>query len=642
MTPRPRTTPDAWAADNRVYAAHTGRPGPRDASITPYVLMPNRAIAEGRYTRIVEVMGAQMGKTDGKLDVIGERLDNAPVPIIYLGPSKEFNETQFEPRLQALLDESKTLAAKLARGKKLRKTKKIVGGVPIRLAHGGSSTALKSDPAALGIADEVDELLGNVKGQGNPIRLLEARGFTYAEFVLSASSTPSIGAVDVETDEESGLQFWKPAPPEDLESAIWRMWQEGTRHHWAWPCPHCGEFFIPRFRYLKWPKGATPAEARRTAYLECPVNGCVIEDREKESMNARGDFVAPGQHFDERGIVVGDPPDTSTLSAWTSGLASPFVIWGKRAEDFLTATLTGDPDEVQTAVNAGFGELFAPGGGDVPEWKEVSALRAAYRQLEVPQGVAYVVVTIDVQQNRLVYVVRGWGAKAESWLIDHGELWGEIGDDGELAGTTMALPVWAEAGALLQTTFGGLPVRRAFVDSGFRPGKPWQIPVNRVYEFCAQFRRICYPTKGSSHSQIKPLIVSQPEVTKGGKVSKYGLALIRLDPDHWKSWVHERVRWPQDQPGAWHLHAETTDDYCRQIVSEARLKKPSGQASWVRRSAENHYLDCEAMNAAAGYMLGVHRLTEAAVASMRAPAPAEPQRSEGSDDYFGDRLKDYW
>ena len=46
----------------------------------------------------------------------------------------------------------------------MTKTRKMIAGVPLRLAHAGSSTAPKSDPAGLAITDEADELMRNVKG----------------------------------------------------------------------------------------------------------------------------------------------------------------------------------------------------------------------------------------------------------------------------------------------------------------------------------------------------------------------------------------------------------------------------------------------------------------------------------------------
>ena len=93
------------------------------------------------------------------------------------------------------------------------------------------------------------------------------------------TSTPKHGSVDVVKDDPSGLQFWKSA--EQLESPIWKVWQSGTRHHWAWPCPQCGEYFIPRFSCLEIPgvditppgakekkvRRATPAEAKTTAFV---------------------------------------------------------------------------------------------------------------------------------------------------------------------------------------------------------------------------------------------------------------------------------------------------------------------------------------------------------------------------------------
>jgi hypothetical protein len=106
-----------------------------------------------------------------------------------------------------------------------------------------------------------------------------------------------------------------------------------------------------------------------------------------------------------------------------------------------------------------------------------------------------------------------------------------------------------------------------------------------------------------------PLVFNKIEVSrKDGRGAKYGLDLVRLDTDHWKSWVHERLRWPDDRIGGWHVFNGVDDDYCHQIVSEARLKQPTGKVEWVQRSRHNHFFDCEAMQAAAGYLLNVQRI----------------------------------
>lgn len=565
--------------------------------LTPYVVPFERAFGDARYSRVVLVTGAQSGKTESFLDIIGERCDTRPVPILYVGPSRDFLTDQFEPRLMALFDEAPKLKAKVARGKRMKKTLKRVAGVPIRLAHAGSSTALKSDPAGLALVDEYDEMLKNVKGQGDPLGLVEARGITYADFVAGVTSTPSQGMVETEVDPDSGLEFWKEAPPDDVASPIWKLWQEGTRYHWTWKCPHCEEWFVPRFKCVSWPKTATPAQAKREAVIRCPNNGCVIEESDKAAMNAGGVFVAPGQTITADGEVLGDPPDTSTLSFWVSGLASPFVSIGERAEAYLKALASGESDKVQTVINAGFGEVYLPGGGDVPEWEEVARLKMPYRPRVLPSEAVFMTAGIDVQGNRLPFVIRAWGERATSWLVDEGEIWGE----------TAQPEVWEDLADLLTQPIDGLPIKLAFLDSGFRPGKKFLLPVNRVYSFCRRFSRFVFPTKGY-RTQARPIIKSQIEVEASGGASKYGLSLFRLDTDHWKSWVHERLRYPSDSPGAWHLHEDTTDDYCQQIVSEARVLSPTGIPQWVPRSRENHKLDCEALAAAAGFLLNAHRL----------------------------------
>lgn len=571
-------------------------------------------------------MGAQMAKTETFLDVIGERLDNHPVPILYVGPSKEFVTDQFEPRLVGLFEQSASLMSKIPGGldgKRQKKTLKRVAGVRVRLAHAGSSTALKSDPAALALVDEYDEMLKNVKGQGDPLGLVEARGFTYADFCVGITSTPSLGMVEIERDRVSGLEFWRVAEEDDVQSPIWRLWQEGTRHHWCWPCPHCGEYFVPRFNLLKWPKTATPAQARREAFIQCPRPDCggVIEERHKADLNARGRMVAPGQTIDADGTVTGEPGDTSTLSFWISGLCSPFVTIGQRAETYLTALRSNESAKIQTAINAEFGEVYVDGSGDVPAWEEIYERRGSYARLTVPEEARYLTCGVDVQKGRLVFVIRAWGARATSWLIHHGELWGE----------TSKPEVWEDLAELLTEPIDGRLIKVAFVDSGFRPGKKEGVPVNRVYEFCRRFRKFVFPTKGSSVALVRPYVKSTIEVTQQGNAKKYGLELIRLDTDHWKRFVHERLRWPQDQPGAWHIHQDVTEDYCRQLVAEARIVLPSGKPQWVERARENHYLDAEAMSAAAGFMLNVHDLRGGSrnppppAASAQPVEPMEPE-----------------
>jgi phage terminase large subunit GpA-like protein len=629
-----RTTPDDWGRANRSYPPTAGVPGPRNPSLTPYVIAPIRAAHARTHKRVGFICGSQMGKSEGALDLIGERFDTAPVPTLYLGPTKQFLLEQWEPRIADLLNDTPSLSPKVSRGKKWKALRKLISGVPLRLAHGGSSTALKSDPFGLAITDEADELMANVKGAGDPIRLVDRRGDTYADFVHYVTSTPTEGPSDVEVDPESGLEFWAEVDPQEISSTIWRIWQSGTRYHWAWPCPHCSEYFIPRFKCLKWekPKGPDGRElksdavmARKTAHIDCPRCGCEITDESKAEMNARGVYVAPGQSIDPDGTVVGAPPESWTISFWVSGLASPFQSWGDRAAEYVEAVRSGEAAEIQAVVNGGMGELYAPGSGDVPEWRELEKLKnpvKPFRLGEVPDWVRFLTLACDVQKDRLVFGIRGWGHRSTSCLVQLGELWGNTSEE----------EVWEDLEGVLLDRFDGHPIRLALIDSGFRPGNPKQVPENRVYSFCQRHSRIARPTKGRDTLQGKPIRPSQIEarVNWRGKLETVGIELFHVDTDYFKRTVHERLRWPVDEPGAFYLPDDTPDYYLQQLVSEARIKKPGGKPTWVQRSKDNHFFDVEAMQAAAGWFLGAQRITErrSEPEDMPAPAAIKPKQNK--------------
>lgn len=558
----------------------------------------SRRIHEGRHRRVVAVTAAQSGKTDSLLDCIGARLDQRPAPILYVGPSKEFVNDQFEPRLMSLLDEAETLRNKVVRGRRMKKSLKWIAGVRLRLASSASSTALKSDPFALGIVDEYDEMIANIKGQGDPLGLVEARGETYADFVTAVTSTPSHGLVETEIDETNELELWKPGDPEQIGSPIWRLWQAGTRHHFAWACPHCEGYFVPRFKHLQWPKGSTPAQARRNAYLECPNCGGVIEDHHKPEMIAGGVQIAPGQTLDEARAGENEP-DNATWSCWTSGLCSPFVTFGERAERYLAALLSGEEDKIQTVMNAGFGECYSIAGTtDQPEWAEVMERRLPYREGEIPAGGLRLVMGVDVQRFSLIYVIRAFGARGTSWLVQHGQLYGPTDQE----------EVWSALADLMLTPVGGMHIEKVFIDSGFRPDKPDGGNEHKVYEFCRRYSWLCSPTKGKA-VQSQPYRVSRIEVKPDGRKAIYSIDLVWLSTDFFKSLVMSRLRTPMEVPGAFYVHSDVTEDYAKELTSEVRIIE-GGKPRWVQRARHNHALDCEALCAALGYVLNVQRIPE--------------------------------
>lgn len=557
-----------------------------------------RAGGNPKYKRIVFICGSQMGKTDNTLNIIGHRCDDDPAPILYVGPTKSNVERVIEPRLIKMFRSSQSLWDKLAKGKKSSKTYKNIAGISVRLGWAGSATELASQDACIVFVDERDRMSDDVGSEGDPVEIADARHFTYSDGKTIVTSTPTVGNVDEKENKETGLTHWEQTEGEEIQSPTWKLWQEGTRHEWAWPCPKCRKYFIARFSLLWWPEGATPQQALKETRIKCPHCEYLISDNHKTEMNARGVYVAPGQSITKSGEVVGEMDENDCASFWVSGLCSPWRSWGQRATAFIRAAHSGDPGRIQATINVGFGELYKV-GGDAPPWESVHDLAIDYTSGQIVTGIRAITCGVDVQKDRLVYVIRGWGVAMESWLIFHGELWGQ----------TEHNQVWADLSQLITKPIGNSRIGLVNIDSGYRPGDKFKQPTNQIYAFSRQHRGLVRPTKGHAE-QDKPIKAAMIDVTIAGKTIKNGLQLWHVDSDYFKAWVHARLEWPADQPGRWNLPSDITEDYCKQLTAEARVVKPSGKVVWVKVRKDNHYLDCEYLNVAGAHMLQMHTLVE--------------------------------
>ena len=549
-----------------------------------------RVISDGLYSQVVAVMGSQMGKSESMLNVIGHRIDDDPVPIMYVAPTKSFIEGVFEPRYKIMVDQCESLRAKRRPGLKEKNTLKHIAGVKVRFAWAGSSTEMSGDPACKVFVDERDRMDDSVEGEGDPVALATARHSTYPDGQTIVMSTPTMGTVETYIDPDSGLEFWDQG--DEIQSATWKLYQEGTRYHWAVPCPHCDDYFIPRFKYLVWDEDATPYEVKTSAKMVCPSCGTLIAQSFKDSINARGVYVAPGQSIDKTGKVHGEPPASDSCTFWVSGLMSAWRTWGDRASEFLLAVKSGDPDRIQAVLNTGMGELYTL-KGEAPPVEAVKRLRLPYALGDLPSTqIKKLILTVDVQKAGLYYEVRGWGAELESWQLEHGFL----------AGPTDGDQVWDDLSKFKDFHYGGLPIDRALIDSGYR--------TQFVYSFCRRFPYWALATKGRDTIDATPLQRSKIDVgTQTGRRLAGGLAVWHINTDYFKRWVHERILRDPTLPGGFHLAQDTSDDYCKQLVSEARVVKPSGKIVWARVYKQNHYFDTAVLQVAGAYSLNLQQLT---------------------------------
>lgn len=550
------------------------------------------AIRDINYSKVCAVMGSQMSKTETMCNSMGHTLDDDPAPQLYIAPTKSFVENVFEPRFKSMVLQCSSLFLKRASGNREKKTRKEVAGVKVRFAWAGSATELAGEPARDVFVDERDRMDDNVDGEGDPVELADARHSTYTDGCTTIFSTPLIGTLETYVHKVSGLEFWKVA--DEVSSPTWKIWQEGTMYHWCVPCPDCHEYFIPRFKNLWWPKmakNANPQEANAEACMLCTSCGILIDQSHKSDMMKGGRYAAPGQSISTDGVVSGDAPNSSCASFWVSGLMSPWKTWGQRAEQYLLAVRSGDPERIQGAINTGFGELYSV-AGETASLDGIRALRLPYKLGSVLDGLLHITMGVDVQKDRLVYSVRGWGPDLESWHLEHGEI----------VGFTDETEVWDTLGLWRDKHYGSMAIGRCFVDSGYR--------TQYIYAFCRKHQEWALPTKGRDTIEASPLTRGKLDVgPRTGTRLAGGLGIWHINTDYFKSWLHQRFERDPALPGGWHLAEDTTEEFCQAMASEARVIAISGRVKWVKVHSNNHLFDCEVNNIAAAYSLNLQAIT---------------------------------
>lgn len=549
------------------------------------------AFSDPQYSEIIVVCGSQMSKTEGMFNIIGHRLDDGPyVPALYVGPTEKQVKSISKDRVDKMLRSSQSLWSKTEKGQRYGVFEKWIAGVRLGFAWAGSATELASHPAGLALVDERDRMASDVGGEGDPVSLTRARLKNYPNSKLGVFSTPTVEGA----------------------SPIWSLLDGGTIEFWAWTCKHCKSPFIPQLALLHWPKGFSADKAAAQAGVVCPYCGGLHETRDKHRLNQNGFYIRHRKLAEKEQAGDGvrvvlehyvkdeDPQPNSTASFWISGLASPWASFQDIAKVMIDAYASGEQERLQTEINTWGGELFRV-KGEAPEWQEVTANRLEYPPATIPNHqIQLITLGADVQKHGIFYVIRGWGFGSESWLLDYDYLTGETEYD----------DVWVALGSVLQTPIGDRYINRAFIDSGYRPGDAHRRPDHAVYTFSRRFPGVVFPTKGRD-TMDQPLRFKDIDYTPGGsRIIKNGIRLCHIDTDYFKRWIHGRVNWPENQPGGWHLHAQVTEEYARQIVAEELIIKASGQAVWVRKSKDNHYLDCEVGATAAAYSLNVHKLQQ--------------------------------
>ena len=229
----------------------------------------------------------------------------------------------------------------------------------------------------------------------------------------------------------------------------------------------------------------------------------------------------------------------------------------------------GDATREAVVMNTRFGLSYEV-HGEYSDEKEFLNRREDYY---MPSGVKFLTCAVDVQGNRLEWLVCGWGAGFECWCIERNIVSGVPGDD----------DTWRALDEVLNRQWGDKKIVRTFVDSGYSTAK--------VYEYCRK-RRNVFAIKGKGGMGI-PLIwkTTYPAA---------GVVLMNLGVDDGKTEIFNRLSATE---GSAQIHFPLTFDetFFKQLTAERRVTKKIGgvpYAAWepIKPHERNEALDLMVYN----------------------------------------------
>lgn len=189
----------------------------------------------------------------------------------------------------------------------------------------------------------------------------------------------------------------------------------GSRHRMHHKCPHCTAYVIPDYEHLNLENNC----------IFCP--SCAVNWSEADRHKALNDGVwcAHGQ-VPVGGRSTGEGPDTDIYSELTTGLDYHMAVIADICADIRAAKLAEARSEfslMRTVMHKIFcreyEEPAAPGEITNKGLAEVSA-RSDYDKRTVPYWVTHMSGAVDVQGNRLYWIVVGHGPDDRWCVVDYG------------------------------------------------------------------------------------------------------------------------------------------------------------------------------------------------------------------------------
>jgi len=398
--------------------------GPWKNSIVWYMVEPMNTFVSRDYSGEIFVGPAQSSKTDSLvINTLAYSIKVDPMDMMLYCPGMIEARDFGIRRVDRLHHHSEAIGAMLMPRADAdnRFDKLYTTGMLFTISWPTRST-LSGKPIPRVVLTDRDRMDDNIEGDGEPFDLASKRTTTFGSYAMTlAESSPSREIIDPR---------WIPNSPHEAPpcEGILKLYNRGDRRRWKWPCPHCDEYFEGEFKHLAWDtsiEGSNKDKAA-TVVMMCPHCGVGIHPDYRDDMQFFGVWVKDGQGINSEGRVFGPEPRTSIASFWLKGVAAAFIKWSGLVEGYLNANdefvRTGSEEALRKFYNNDLGEPYKPRSQNEIRLPEVLKGRAEKVKTpkRVPQGVRFLVATIDVQKNMFIVQVFGVipGMKFDLYLVD--------------------------------------------------------------------------------------------------------------------------------------------------------------------------------------------------------------------------------
>ncbi len=620
LRPRARETVAQYAARKRVLSNPAGAySGPWNHELAPYLVEPMDCLSSLEHQAVAVVGPGRSGKTSIAENWLLKSVATDPGDMLWYMPTDDLRDAYVKAQIDPMIDLHPELSGRLGTRSQDRsmKFKKFVG---MRAEFLSATQAnLISKTAQRIVADEIDAYLaalGDVKAQ------FDVRITNFGRYgkILGLSHP----------DRAIGLD------PDNWNEGILSWYKASDRRMWYWPCPHCGAWSSPipiadRVMAIHYPSNGSLEEIAEKARLVCPSYGCEIEDSYRREMLRYGRYVGLGQEISEDGVVTGELVPRRIAGFWIVGAMSLFVDGGigslarARVKAEREAEANGDSRGFHQvmAKQWGFPRLLLKAEGNIDANVLAERAEPALKRGLVPYGVRFLTIAADIQAAHFEWMVRGWGVKGESWVIQYGKLPASV-DTSPEDWDQLLETVFAIAWPLADGSGRGMRARGCGYDSQGIPGVTEQ--AYAAFTRWQRQRRLrlygqsngrdawsVIPMRGAKAVNAQKLLVTYPDTQRKANIQRGRgqVPVAAFNPNLFKDALSGQLK--RDQPGEQYVHfphglrsKEPPHTFFEQIATEHRL----ADGRWEKRSPNlrNEAQDLLVMSHVIAHLQGLNRI----------------------------------